>query len=828
MESLQPKAYAHITAKHTQPLEHHLTNVAELSRSHAQKIGLPLHGELIGILHDFGKYSTEFQNYLKSATGLLNPDEDEDFVDAKGLKGKIDHSSAGAQFIWQELSNQGQLRIIVSQILALCLASHHSGLIDCLSSGSNSPVEDTFTKRMKKADQRTHYTEVLDKVDKDILDHVRKIIGNPEFIKEVEAIIRRIILLSPNKSDKCLVAQNQIGLLVRFLFSCLIDADRIDSACFENPARVKYKSNRENVTWEILTTRLEDHLGRFKTEYPIDQLRRGIAEHCLNAAKRDKGTYTLTVPTGGGKTLASLRFALYHAMIHNMDRVIYIIPFTSIIDQNAQVTRQILEPAGVEPGSVVLEHHSNLTPEQQTWRSKVISENWDAPVVFTTNVQFLETLFGSGTRGARRMHQLANSVLIFDEIQTLPVNCIHLFNNAINFLVEQSGATVVLCTATQPLLNRVDSQKGSIHLLEESEIIPDVRQLFDDLKRVEVLNNRKPGGWLLEEIAELTHEETKIAGSCLVIVNNKKTAQNLYRLCSIQDRSQVYHLSTNMCPTHRKTVLGEIRSRLEEQKPTICISTQLIEAGVDVDFGAVIRVIAGLDSIAQAAGRCNRHNQRKTGRVHIVNIKEENLGMLPDIRIGRDKAERVLDDYEQDPERFGNNCIGPEAMAWFYENYFFSRANEMDYSISSNELGHEDTLLNLLSVNTLSNDEYKRSHRRHPDIYLRQSFMTAAKIFKAIDAPTQGIVIPFGEEGQSIVNELCSIHPAGIVFEVLRRAQQFSVNVFPKLLNEMILAGVVRETQEGTGILYLADKRYYSLKFGLSEQPEEIMEVLDV
>lgn len=819
--------FAHITGEQKQSLSQHLRNVADLSSSNASKVGLSLHGELIGLLHDLGKYSTEFQNYLKSATGLLNPDEDEEFVDSKGLKGKIDHSSAGAQFVWQELSKTGKKGMFVGQILALCLASHHSGLIDCLNSGSNSPVEDTFTKRMKKVDQRTHHIEVLEKVDKDILDHAKKIIDDPEFFNGIDCIVRSIMLSSPDKSD--IVMQNQIGLLVRFLFSCLIDADRSDSARFENPARVKYMTESGSSQWDGLASRLEDHLDQFEQEYPIDQLRREIAEHCLNAAKRNKGVFTLTVPTGGGKTLASLRFALHHAKIHEMDRVIYIIPFTSIIDQNAQVARQILEPEGVEPGSVVLEHHSNLTPEQQTWRSKIISENWDAPVVFTTNVQFLETLFGSGTRGARRMHQLANSVLIFDEIQTLPVNCIHLFNNAINFLVEQSGSTVVLCTATQTLLNRVNTHKGSIRLLEGSEIIPDVRQLFDDLKRVEVLNDIKPGGWLLDKVAELAQEETLTAGSCLVIVNNKKTAQELYRLCAIQDGIKVYHLSTNMCPVHRKSILGEVRSRLDRQQPTICISTQLIEAGVDVDFGSVIRVVAGLDSIAQAAGRCNRHNRREQlGRVHIVNIKEENLGMLPDIKIGRDKAERVLDDYKQDPERFGNNIIGPEAMEWFYENYFFSRANEMDYRVSSKEVGHEDTLLNLLSVNTLTLGEYNRSHRMAPEIYLHQSFMTAAKIFKAIDAPTQGIVVPFGEEGQSIVNELCSIHTAGIGINVLRRAQQFSVNVFPKLLNEMILSGVVRETQDGTGILCLADKRYYSSKFGLSEQPEEKMEVLNV
>ncbi|NTU74397.1 CRISPR-associated endonuclease Cas3'', partial [Candidatus Roizmanbacteria bacterium] len=426
-------ALAHVTGDRKQLLVEHLYNVAKLSRSHANKIRLPLHGELIGLLHDLGKYSTEFQNYLKSAIGLLNPDEDEDFVDAKGLKGKIDHSSAASQFVWQKLSTQGKLGTIVGQILALCLASHHSGLIDCLNSGINSPVEDTFTKRMKKADQRTHYSEVLEKSDKNIFDHVKEIIDNPEFFNGFEHAIRSIMLSGSAKSDK--IIQNQIGLLVRFLFSCLIDSDRFDSACFENPARVRYITDRGASKWDGLASRLEEHLCRFKQEYPIDQLRREIAEHCLNVAKRDKGIYTLTVPTGGGKTLASLRFALHHARIYKMDRVIYIIPFTSIIDQNALVARQILEHEGVTPGSIVLEHHSNLTPEQQTWRSKVISENWDAPIVFTTTVQFLETLFGSGTRGARRMHQLANSVLIFDEIQTLPVNCIHLFNNAINFLV---------------------------------------------------------------------------------------------------------------------------------------------------------------------------------------------------------------------------------------------------------------------------------------------------------------------------------------------------------------------------------------------------------
>jgi CRISPR-associated endonuclease/helicase Cas3 len=825
----QTTAYAHVVGARKQSLLEHLSNVAAFSRSHANKIGLPLHGELIGLLHDLGKYSVDFQRYLKSATGLLNPDEDDDFVDAKGLIGKIDHSTAASQFVWRELSKQGQLGMIVGQIIALCLASHHSGLIDCLNSGYSGQVEDIFTRRMQKLDQRTHYSEVLDKADKKVLENVRRLICDLEILKGIQDKIRDIIRQSPICDDRCIVVQSQIGLLVRFLFSCLIDADRVDSACFENTKKAKILAGRQDIQWDILVSRLESHLGLFKQEYPIDKLRRDIAEHCLSAAKREKGTFSLTVPTGGGKTLASLRFALHHANIHMMDRVIYVVPFTSIIDQNAQVTREILEPEGVRPGSVFLEHHSNLSPEKQTWLNKIISENWDAQVVFTTSVQFLETLFGDGTRGARRMHQLANSVLIFDEIQTLPVNCIHLFNNAINFLVEQCGSTVVLCTATQPLLDRVDIHKGAIKLYEGSEIMPNVCQLFDDLKRVEIINNRRPGGWPLEALAKLAQEETLSTSSCLVIVNNKKTAQELYGLCARYDGAVVYHLSTNMCPVHRKSILAEIRNRLEAQDPTICISTQLIESGVDVDFGSVIRVLAGLDSIAQAAGRCNRHNRRnQLGRVHVVNLRDENLKMLPDIQIGRDKAERVLSDYAQNPEKFGYNCIGPKAMEWYYSNYFFSRSDEMDYAVTSKKIGRDDTLLNLLSLNNLAVAAYKGRTRQCPEIYLRQSFMTAASNFKAIDTPTRGIVVPFGDEGQFIVNELCSLHPAEIGFDVLRRAQQFSVNVFPKMLDEMMHSGVVRETQGGSGILYLVDKRYYSSKFGLSEQPEETTEVWDV
>jgi CRISPR-associated endonuclease/helicase Cas3 len=833
----KPAFVAHVRGDgKIQSLESHLRSVSQLAAELAGKFGLVTHGALLGLLHDLGKYSAAFQAYIQSATGLLNQDEDEEFVDATGLKGKIDHSTSGAQWIWLELAQQSDLARIAGQVLALCIASHHSGLIDCLAQSVGKPAEDLFTKRMNKSGDKTYLREVLGKADKELLETARGLMMRQEtaqaFQDWIQKILRNVPAGTPLQKAQSPIFQQQVGLLVRSLFSCLIDADRIDTADFEHPGRARRRLHGKYEAWDVLLQRLETRLIAFTPRHPIDALRQDISRHCLEGAAREKGIYTLTVPTGGGKTLASLRFAMHHALKHGMDRIVYIIPFTSIIDQNAQIVRHILESEGVEAGSVVLEHHSNLTPEEQSWRGKILSENWDAPVVYTTSVQLLEALFGSGTRGARRMHQLANAVLIFDEIQSLPVNCVHLFNNAMNYLADFCGSTVVLCTATQPLLDQVDAHKGAIRVPKGNEIMPDVKQLFDDLKRVEVINRRKPGGWSQDEITTLAFEQIEASGSCLVIVNTKKAAQAIYRLCMENRTAKVFHLSTNMCPAHRKSILGEVRARLDQvpPAPTLCISTQLIEAGVDVDFGSVIRLTAGLDSIAQAAGRCNRNGRTKQGLVHVLNprAEDENLDMLPDIQIGRDKAERVLDDYEANPEKFGNNRIGPEAMAWYYKNYFFARSNEMSYPVSAKQIGHDDTLLNLLSVNTQSLTDYVRTKRQTPAIYLRQSFMTAAKAFRAIDAPTRGVIVPYSNDGRELINDLCAAYLPDKEFELLRRAQQFSVNVFPNVLEKLSKDLVVREIRENTGILYLTDSRYYSPEFGLSETPEGKMEVLCV
>ncbi|KNZ34030.1 MAG: CRISPR-associated protein [Methylibium sp. NZG] len=806
-----------------QSLDDHLIGVAALSKRFAAKLGLQQAGELLGLLHDLGKYSQAFQTYLKSATGEINQDEDEDWVDAVSLKGKIDHSTAGAQMIWEKLSAKGQKERLVAQLLALCIASHHSGLIDCLTSDATSTGNDNFGRRIGKGREKTHVEEALGHWDEQVRERASTLFSNPRLTDDLFARIARVWKrdLEPNMPPyKSTIGQFKVGLVVRLLFSCLIDADRINTADFERGRSGTARPGGAYTSWGVLIDRLERRLAAWVPTERIDLLRQDISLHCRDAASRGSGVFTLTVPTGGGKTLASLRFALHHALQRTLDRVIYVIPFTTIIDQNAKVVRSVLEPADApaDRGNIVLEHHSNLTPEQQGWREKMLCENWDAPVVYTTMVQFLDTLFGSGTRGARRMHQLANAVLVFDEVQTLPIRCVHMFNNAVNFLVEQCNCTVLLCTATQPLLHRVDDVKGAIRLHAQHEVIGNVEQLFRDLKRVEIKNLCTAAGWSFAEIAALALKEVSFAQSCLVVVNTKSAARSIYELCAGQPDVPTFHLSTNMCPAHRKDILAKVTARLADQRPVLCISTQLIEAGIDVDFGSVIRSMAGLDSIAQAAGRCNRNGRRSSGSVHIVNPSDERLTMLPDIAIGKQKAEQVLADYADAPSRFDNDPIGPKAIDSYYENYFWTRRDQMDYPETSDALGHTDTLLSLLSANAQVTSEYMRRNRTEPHMYLRQSYMAAARAFKVIDAPTQGVIVPYGSKGQALVSDLCAAYDVELEIKLLRRAQQYTVNVFPNVMDELVRAGALYEIKKGTRIWCL-DERYYGEEFGIATEP---------
>ena len=794
---------AHLNGDRPHLVHDHLLSVSRFAGESCGKLGADLAGATLGLLHDLGKYSHAFQDYLRKMAVTQDTEEQ------AASRGSVDHSTAGAQTIWRLLYPKGGRDAVVGEILALCVASHHSGLIDCVTPSG----VDNLSRRMSKAGSASHFDEAWQNADPQVRVQCETLLQDPRLVSGIADIIVSICKLDSNQN----LQRFKVGLVVRFLFSCLIDADRTDTADSASPVAASLRQRGRYVAWPKLVGLLERRLKQFPHESSMDSLRKQVSDDCLMAAERPKGIYTLTVPTGGGKTLASLRFALNHAARWGMDRVIYVSPYTSIIDQNAEVVRQILEPDGTEFARIVLEHHSNLTPVEQTWRSKILSENWDAPIVFTTAVQVLEALFGSGTRAVRRMHQMANAVLIFDEIQTLPVRCVHIFNNAINFSREQCGSSVILCTATQPLLHNVDSSKGALRLSDDSEIMPDPQALYAKLKRHTTYDRRKAGGWGHAEAAALAIAEVKRAGSCLVVVNTKHEARSIFKECKAASQFPAFHLSTSMCPAHRLNQLETIKEHLLEGTPVICVSTQLIEAGVDISFGAAIRALAGLDSIAQTAGRCNRHGERALGHVHVVNLKGDLPNALTDIRIAQQAAQRVLDENAREDGTI--DLDNSKLIEQYFQYSFFERRHDMDYPVGPDKAERDDTLLNMLAENKAAVGD------RPPPVYLRQAFLTAAKAFQAIDANTQGVIVPYTSEGEGLISDLCAAYEPRNQFPILKRAQRFTVNVFPHILKKLQSAGALHEVQEGSGILYL-EKAYYSNEFGLSEEGAEEMEVL--
>ena len=841
---------AHVRKADGQPqsLQTHLTETSEIAKLLAAKLDLDQAGELLGLMHDFGKYSRKFQKYIHDETGLFNPDLDDEESTPNGSK--VDHSTAGAQWVYRELRKFGAAQGIgelFGQMLGLCIASHHGeGLIDCLD-GEGNPK---WIERFNKTDELTHLTECEQNADEAVQQKARELAGE----NLIRSLLKAVKPILSDQTTNSKIKEFYLGCLTRFLFSCLIDADRINSSDFEREAQKEVRRLTEKPDWQSAIDKLETHLASFENRYPIDEIRRKISDDCLKRAIDSQGIYTLTVPTGGGKTLASLRYALHHAQKHNLDRIIYIIPYTSIIDQNAEEVRKIycLDLKEDDNGEFhscrkcsecekwVLEHHSNLEPEKQSWQDKLLSENWDKPIVFTTMVQFLDAWFGGGTRGARYIHPMTNSVLIFDEIQTLPMKCVHLFCNVLNWLTAFGTSTAVLCTATQPLLSESGLQnfpeekresiaaRGLLKQPAHAEIMGTDEQreeLYKKLSRVEIRFNEKAGGWNVQEAGAFLLEQFQTAPSCLFIVNTKKWAQELYQYCKGQNvpPEALFHLSTHQCAAHRKAIFDTIKARLENKQPVICISTQLIEAGVDISMACVIRALGGLDSIAQAAGRCNRHGEKEgKGQVWVLNLQEQDFTrILPDIQAGKTHAERVFSDF------VGQDILQPEAMKRYFEYYFYQRSDEMVYQIGTKG---EDNLLNLLSDNCRNKGAsdkkrgmLKNNILRAYDFYplLMQSFKSAGRAFQAIDAPTRAVIVPYGE-GRDLIASLCGEWNPKEMYCTLAKAQRYSVNVFPNVWKQLQENQALQEVQAGLGIYYLKDG-HYTDEYGLSVDETGIM-----
>ncbi len=784
----------------TQPLEEHALAVGDLAASYGRKVGLAANARLSGLLHDIGKSCDEFQNYITYCHA--NPED-------RSLRGLVPHSTQGARYLYEKYGGRGAVGLAAS-IVALVVACHHVGLTDCVSPSGTKP----FYERLTGEGATLSYEEVVEQLPvvcsaHDELDEM--------FEMAVEEI-HRFAVLSRSRLARAVSGQFALHLLVRLLYSCLIDADRYDAYrfeaglpnCVEDPRRPP---------WEDLQYRLEKHLSDMDSTEPINQLRSTISRRCKEAAQNPGGFYELSVPTGGGKTLSSLRFALEHARVHSKDRIIYAVPFTTIIDQNADEIRNI-----IQRDDLILEHHSNVlngkrkseqkdsSVDEPTDRYRLLAERWDSPIILTTMVQFLDTLFSGRTSAARRMHRLANSVLILDEVQSTPLKCIHLLNGALNFLGRLCGATIVLCTATQPQLRLV---KRPLLVDDSAQIITDVDAVFRSFKRTRLVDARVDGGYSVERLGEFTMAKMEGLRTGLVVLNTVRHALDVYhevrrrnRLLPKEFRYRVYHLSTRLCPAHRKEILKEIRGQLSSER-VLCISTQLIEAGVNLSFQCVIRALAGLDSVAQAAGRCNRHAEDACRDVYVIDITDEDLRNLPSIEVGRDITRRILNEIRSDPDAYGADPLSPTAMQQYFKHYFFRTESRMDYPVPA--VATNATLYDLLGSNLLGRAALK--DRREVIPPLAQAFGTAGEHFRVIEDGGISVLVSYSQ-GEALIEQLRKEDlPINVRNALLRVAQQYSVSVFQPTLDLLEKERAI-EVLPG-GVLAL-DKLYYNWETGVT------------
>lgn len=699
-------------------LHEHLMGVARRAKAFASYFGAEEAAWIAGMCHDLGKYSDEFQRRLEDP------------------RIRVDHATPGATVAVSKYGTVGRL-------IAYAVAGHHGGIPD----GGNDLEEGTLSYRVARkslCDFSAYATE----------------------IQLPDAVSR------PPLSPTAKWPGFSVAFFVRMLFSCLVDADFLDTEQFLQPSKSLLRDGAEPL--HVLEERLSDYM-RKKTSAAaptyVNRKRAEVLEDCLAAAERSPGLFSLTVPTGGGKTLSSLSFALKHARLHGFRRVIYVIPFTSIIDQNAQVFREAVG------AGAVLEHHSNLVRpkddlyQETATRLELAEDNWDMPLVVTTNVQFFESLFSNRPSRCRKLHNIAGSVVILDEAQMLPLELLIPCVAALYELAENYGTTIVLCSATQPALDGLFPAG-----VRPREIVRDPSGLYEALRRVEVYDRGTLGK---DDIAS----ELRGCEQALCIVNTRAHARQVFEC--LGEGEGHYHLSAAMCPVHRSKRLGEIRARLRDGRICRVVSTQLIEAGVDVDFAVVMRAVTGIDSIAQAAGRCNREGKLERGRV-LVFTPADGEGMSHVwFRRTASIAAAILD-RQDDPLALGS------VESYFRDLYF--------YEGESLRAGNQISGLDAHGI--MREFEIEASRLNFP-------FRKVADLFKLIGDDSVGVIVPYDCQCKSLLER---VKLEGISREVGRRVQQYSVSI--RFWEYRQLQDVGALEQIG-GLEVLRDMRLYDEDFGL-------------
>lgn len=746
---------------------------------------------LISILHDAGKALPSWQeNILNSPNSLPS------------------HSRVGMVLgdrLFQSYKNEYPIDIRdygIKDIIEYVVGSHH-GLFDCLT-----------------LDGEEH------KIDKKINSELE----NPELEKGIENYLEELgisfdglynlyenAMFEAKKSISKINSQTDLfdlGFIGRVFLSMLEDGDWSDAAAFTYSLENDYDRELEDFSFKTFRDNLENYIEEnFTSDTSLNEIRSKISDECKESGSRPTGIYKLSVPTGAGKTIAAMRFALHHAVNWNKDRIFYFAPFISILEQNAESYRELLTTSKDEE-KFILEYHSNLinNEEGDEWESelqKYLGETLSAPIILTTLVQLLNMLFSDNKQSLRKLHRLQNSVVIIDEIQSVPIQILTLLHLCINALNKYFNTTFVICSATIPEVeeSKINDNKIVEINYDEDPFLTSDYNISEPFKRVKVNSLLDMG--VLDEVdcGDLIEEILEKRKSILFIVNTRKAAKKIFE--ELEERNlniPIYHLSNNMCPAHRLEVLEKIRSHNIDE-PHIIISTALIEAGVDLSVGAVIRSITKLDSILQAMGRCNRHNELdEKGLAYIVRLSEEleKTDGLFEVHRGKEISLSKLRLFFNNPERFGGEISSVEFLKSYFKDYYNDIGSLTHYPFK--EKGVETSGVLILTENRKAKESYKLINKESPKHILNQGFLTFGKNFKAIADDGIGIIIPY-KEGEEYIAELISDIDLREKYKILKKAQRYSINIYENVVEELIKLGAV-DVIEDTKTLYLLDGFY--------------------
>lgn len=805
---------AHISADGTgreESVAEHTERTTFLCSEKGKRCGLAHVMSLCGIFHDMGKNKQKFYDYIHA-----------DERARKRLHGTIAHASTGAKYCYDRYHDSSGNMKLMAEMISYAVAAHH-GLFDCVDAGHT----DLFSKKTGEVED---YDEACRNAVRDYLDVSEtdnvSARASDEFnvvldkIKEVLAKVKPFILSGDRKNAKIKLTECKffmLSCLQRLILSILIDSDWEATSDFMNDVDTRSKQTvfsaeeifrQAGENFQAYMNKKQESVTACRTEKEraIFDARNILQKECRQFAEYPAGIYCLPIPTGGGKTLSSLAYALeYCRRHHKTGRIIYVSPYISITEQNAQVFRDAVGNA-----EWILEHHSSVVRsrdeedgDDHSQNLSMYDINWEEPFICTTFVQFMNTLFSDKRASVRRMHRLVNSVVIIDEVQSMPLKCVHTFNYMMNFLNGVCGTDIILCTATQPALG--DAQ-CPICYSQPEYMIGNAQSWFRKFERVKINTPKIGQKYTMDSLGDEIAAQTRRYRSILLVLNTKSAVRGVYDRLKERDVN-VEYLTTNLCAEHRSDKIRSIREALSKKKnPIVVVSTSLIEAGVDISFECVYRSMTGLDSLAQTAGRCNRNGEMDCGTINLIDLAGENTGNMSELKQNIRVAENLIDQYNDSEKE--DSLLMPVWMDRYYQQVYSGASEKMNFPVER----QGTNIVELLSRGFVPEE------RRN---LMNQAYRTAGQAYRVIDDDSFGVIVPY-RKGAKIIASIQETSDPAELKEQIRQAQRYTVNVRGSQLKK--LEGLIQPVSGNRTDLYMvAAPGAYSLECGITPEWETLI-----